>query len=676
MDRRLQFRFLLFFFSSVISGSWTMVRRTLQPDLNVQFLEQVLLNVNSSVDPCEDFYSYACGNWSTNYKKTESYLDMPGYLDYRYSMQLRSALETQCQQGEIYELLWSYYVSCRDLQEPALNDMLHLLEPQLQLEWPIFRSNYSESWLNETQFDWLATLAKLRGYGLNGIFIKQDVNVRRENGSHYVILLMPQLTDTVQLIEDNVQDLYVAFGVEEPLAKNLTAKLMQLEWRLGNMTRLQVPQTPGSLNEWTLPQLEQRLPQINWRHYLTNLLEPKTKQPDERLQLLQVSSLNASYLEQLKLILGQSSNETICYYLMFKLLYALNEELPLGTAASETRSLACVSQLRGHMPLAVNYLYESQYYGKRRKETDAALQRLQLKLSLEFERLLQQNHLQLDALEQNYLLHELRELRLKIGNLPPQLSMEQLMEYYKDLTLHETDFYGNKLQLLRHYQRLDQQHLENKPGIWPEHDYYLQEAVVSRSSSAVKIFQNAVLLPHGYIQLPIYVARLAALLQHAQMGFILAHELQHAFDLFHIVYDAKGNYNTTGLNVLKHFENFTSCYTAAHNADPQLLSESMSDIVGLQLAYASYFEHTSAEDDWRIGEHKQLTQQQIFFINSVQFLCANMQKIHSMSTTQDVEHGLHNERVNRNWPHHEQFAKVFNCSVGQAMYQKKRCRLW
>lgn len=649
-----------------------------QPDLNEQFLEQVLRNVNASVDPCEDFYSYACGNWSANYEDTENYLDMPGYLDYRYNLQLRSALESQRQRGEIHELLWSYYVSCRDLKEPALNDMLHLLEPHLQLEWPIFRSNYSESWRNETQFDWLATLAKLRSYGLNGVFIKQEVNVRRQNGSHYVILLMPQLVDAEQLIEQSVQDLYVAFGVDEPLAKNLTAKLMQLEWRLGNLTRLTVPEISlrnTSISEWTLKQLEQRLPQINWRHYLTNLLD---KEPDEQqqLQLLQVSSLNASYLEQLKLLLEQTSNETICYYLMFKLLYALSEELPPSGAGSDVRTVECVSQLRGHMPLAMNYLYESHYYGRRRRATDEALQRLQHELSRQFEGLLKQNYLKLNQVELSYLLDELRSLRLKIGNMPGRLTMAQLMDYYKDLKLQPNQFYSNKLQLLQHYERLDQHLLANKPGIWPEHEYYLQQAVVSRSSSAVKIFQNAVLLPHGYLQLPIYDARLAALLQHAQMGFILAHELQHAFDLFHIVYDARGNYNATGLDVLKHFENFTSCYTA-HNVDPQLLSESMADIVGLQLAFASYFEHHTAADDWGThGECGTHTGQQLFFINSVQFLCANMQKIQSMSTTSDVEHGLHNERVNRNWPHHEQFARVFNCSVGQAMYQEEPCRLW
>lgn len=653
MKCRQEIQFLLLKLS--FTFTWTWAISDLQ--FNVQFVDQVLRNVNESVDPCEDFYSYACGNWSENYRDTDNYLDMPGYMDYKYNTQLLNVLQLQ---GGIYEMLWSYYTSCRDLTDPAMNELLHLLEPQLQLEWPIFKRNHSEIWRNETQFDWLATLAKLRTYGLNNVFIKQDVNVRRANGSHYVILLMPQsaAADATPLIEQNIHDLYVAFGVDELLAKQLTAKLMQLEWQLGNLTTHQID---GNLVECTLAELQHHLPQINWTHYLTNLLE----QPPDAMQLLQVSTLNDSYVQQLQQILKHSSNETICYYLMFKLLYALSEELPVGT--KESRTIPCLMQLRGHMPLAMHFLYETHYYGERREFTDAALQRLQQKLSLEFERLLQLNHLQLSIEEQDYVLEELRSLRLKIGNLPPQMSMQQLLQYYKDLQLQPNDFYGNKLQLLQFYQRREQQLLANKPT-W---DYYQQDAFVARSSSPVKIFQNAVLLPHGYLQLPLYDARLSQLLQHAQLGFILAHELQHAFDLFHIVYDARGNYNATGLAVLQHFGNFTSCYTSVHNAPQLLLSESMSDIVGLRLAFASYFEHVASVDKQQLQQ-----QQQLFFINSVQFLCANMQQIRADSITEDVEHGMHNERVNRNWPQNEHFATAFNCTVGQAMYQPHSCRLW
>ncbi|XP_023172787.2 neprilysin-1-like [Drosophila hydei] len=668
MECRRLLNFLLLLMLS-LSGTWLLPIPHLELlEFDASFLAQVLRNVNASVDPCEDFYGYACGNWSANYKDTKSYLDMPGYMDYKYNAQLLNALERHSRQGGIYDLLWAYYVACRDLAQPALNELLHLLEPQLGLEWPIFKGNQSEPWRNETQFDWLATLAKLRIYGLNGVFIKQDVNVRRENGSHYVLLLAPQPADAFTLGEQEIQDLYVDFGLDEPLAQNLTAKLMQLEWRLGNITHQVAEQSTDSLPEWTLAELQQRLPQINWRHYLTELLNADVA---NTVQLLQVSALSFSYLEQLQLILAESSNETICYYLMFKLLYVFNEELP-PTGSDETRSTACVLQLRGHMPLAMIYLYEQHYYNERRVATDAALQRLQLKLTKEFEQLLNENYLQLNALEQAYVLEELHSLRLKIGNMPPALTMAQLTTYYKDLQLQHDDFYGNKLQVLRFYQRLDQQLLTNQPGIWPAHEYYQQDAVVARSSSPVKIFQNAVLLPHGYLQLPLYDARLSDLLQHAQLGFILAHELQHAFDLFHIVYDGRGNYNLTGMALIQHFANFTSCYTD-HNAQQLLLSESMSDIVGLRLAFASYFNHVQPIDRPPVGNY---TQQQLFFINSVQFLCANMQEITDMSITNDAEHGLHNERVNRNWPHHEQFANAFNCAAGQAMYQAEQCRLW
>ncbi|KAH8312638.1 hypothetical protein KR044_011831 [Drosophila immigrans] len=635
---------------------------TLANEFNERFVQQMLRNMNDSVHPCDDFYGYACGKWSEHYKDTDNYLDMPGYMEYKYNLQLLRVLKMQHRQGGIYEQLWAYFSSCVDLTSPSLNEFLHLLEPELQLEWPIFRRNQSATWRNETQFDWLATLAKLRSYGLNGVFIRQDANVRSENGSHYVLMLAPQLATTA-FNEQRIEDLYVAFGLVKSTAQQLTAKLMQLEWQLGNLTRQLEPQS--NLTELKLSQLQERLPQLDWRHYLSNLLE---RQPDEQL-LLQLQ-LNASYLQQLQMILEQSSNETICYYLMFKLIYALNEELPIGDA--NTKTMSCLQLLRGHMPLAMHFIYEAHSYGKRRKQTDAVLQQLQHKLRTEFELLVQQNHLQLGPEEQAYVLEELHSLRLKIGNLPPRLTRQELEEYYKQLQLQHTDFYGNTLQLLQFYNRREQQLLDNKPTAWPAQDYYQLAGVVERSSSPVKIFQNAVLVPQGYLQLPLFDVRLPMLHQHALLGFILAHELQHAFDLFHIVYDARGNLNATGSEVLQHFGSFISCYTKAHNVPQLQLSESMADLVGLRLAFASYFDHTPTSTS-PVGK---LTAQQLFFINSVQFLCANMQQIVATPSAEDVEHGMHNERVNRNWPHHEHFASTFNCSVGQAMYRPQTCRLW
>ncbi|EDW81496.1 uncharacterized protein Dwil_GK12098 [Drosophila willistoni] len=649
-------------------------------DMNGIYLDRLLLNVNTSVNPCDDFYGYACGNWSNNYIDTDIYLDMPGYMDYFYNKQLLSALEEKHSDGGIFAQLWAYYNSCLSLKQPSLNEMLHLVEDELDFEWPIFRINQSEPWANETHFDWLGTLARLRVYGLNGIFLRQEVNVRRENGSHYVLHLMQQQPVAVksQLAEQQVLDLYIAFGLNKTLAQNRTGRLLQLEWQVGNLTNMYPEngnESIGSeLPEWTLKQLTEKLPQLDWRYYFSTLLARPL--PDK--QLIQVVQLEESYLDRLQVILDKSSNETLAYYIMFKLLYYFNEELPLA-GKDQDSSIACIHQLRGHMPLAMNYLYEQSNYAARRDVYDAALQQMMANIQEQFDKLLQENRLHLNSEEMSYVREELGTLSLKIGNIPHQLTEKQVGQYYKDLHLHPLRFFSNKLQLLKMNSQLVQQMLLNLP----QHEgYYHQEASVSQNSSPVKIFQNAIVLPYGYLQLPIYDVRIDKLMQYSQFGFILAHELQHAFDLFHIVYDARGNYNETGLGLVQHFLEFINCY-AKSPSDHVLLSETMSDIVGLRLTFAAYFDQIKPTAATRTEENPHLshsrgnyTDEQLFFLNSVQFLCGNMQKIEAMAYSGDAEHGLHNKRVNRNWAHHEHFARTFHCSPGQTMHKEEICRLW
>ncbi|XP_017844993.1 endothelin-converting enzyme-like 1 [Drosophila busckii] len=635
-------------------------------EFNAQFVQQVLGNMNASVAPCEDFYGYACGKWSEHYKDSNNYLDMPGYMDHKLNEQLLQALQQQqhATNGS-YAQLWAYFVSCRDVQQPALNELLHRLEAPLQLEWPIFR-NQSVSWRNATQFDWLGTLARLRGYGLNDVLLHLDTSVRHQNATHYVLLLAARSSAAAPLTAPKVEALYVSFGLPATQAKQLTALLLQLDAAVVQLTQQQ-RERPYEFVECTLAELQQRLPQIDWSHYLQALLEAPPA-PD---QLLHVTTLDANYLERLKQVLAGSSNETICYYLMFKLLYLWSDELP----SSERRDLDCVIQLRGHMPLAMMQLYEQHYYATRRATTDAALLQIQQQLSLQLElELLQSNRMQLSPAERHYVLEELHSLQLKIGNVPPQLSLPQMNAYYQDLQLSPKDFYGNKLQLLRFYERQMMQQLRNVPRSL---DFDLQPAFVARSSSPVKTFQNAVMVPHGYLQLPLYDARLAPLLQYATLGFILAHELQHAFGYFHIVYDARSHYSQTGLELLQRFDNFTRCLGVADAPDAaqQLqLSERMADIVGLRLAYDAYFNQQQQQSS-AYPLVSNFTQQQLFFITSVQFLCADMAKITAQSQPAP-DHGEHGERVNRNWPHLEHFSVAFNCSKDQAMFQQQPCRLW
>ncbi|XP_053944998.1 neprilysin-1-like [Anastrepha ludens] len=703
-------------------------------DINALYVEQLLSNLNTSVDPCEDFYAYACGNWAQNYDAA-AYVDVPGYMDHKVNKQLLSALlaaKAKLTENGVIQQAWRYYESCVNLEAPALNSFLRYVQQALHLEWPIFRADWQQPWRNATQFDWLRVIGGLRAYALNGVFITQHVNVRLTNGSHYLLELHAQqpvtaATWSLALRYKDIEDIFINFGLTLEEAHNVSTAVIALEQAMDNASGAFALLNANTLNasdtnvtranltsfEMNIADLTELVPQIDWRKYLENALGQVVNL--ERT-LVQTYSYDLIYFRQLPALLAAHSNETIAYYIMLKFMYQLSADLPAVVPGAD-KSNHCVRLLRGYMPLAANYLYEEYYYKQRRVASDAALQRMFNKLRANFAQIVATNTMQLNSTARAYILDELAGMQLRVGNVPhaAQNLTRLVEEYYADVRMNGSDFYVNHIQLIRSNVRRSQAKLLNLPRtsnasqqLIYEHDFE-----TASSSSPVKIFDNVVLVPYGYLQLPLYEHRLDALLQYSLFGFILAHEIMHAYDLFHIIYDQHGNFNALGLDVAEHYWDFINCTRQRQLND--VLSENMADVAGLRLAYQTYFGVTESsavakesnnitKDDvaaeprpssaGHVGNvasttsqlpamdnneipdnftntspsaasspllpHGNFTRPQLFFINSVQFLCANMPRIQALDVQAvHLGHDMHDVRVRRNWANLEHFAVAF-----------------
>jgi putative endopeptidase len=197
--------------------------------------------------------------------------------------------------------------------------------------------------------------------------------------------------------------------------------------------------------------------------------------------------------------------------------------------------------------------------------------------------------------------------------------------------------------------------------------------------------KNHMVFPAGILQPPFYDVRAGVAVNLGGIGMVVAHELTHGFDDEGAQFDAKGDLRDWWTpTVAEQFRTKTKCIAEQYSAYRPLpdlplngqltLGENIADAGGVKLAFAAYRRLRAQAKETPVADG--FTEDQQFFLAQAQTWCGNVREAQVRLAAQTDPHSPPRFRVNGPLSQLPAFAEAFHCPQGTPMSPAQRCDVW
>ncbi|XP_026111396.1 endothelin-converting enzyme-like 1 [Carassius auratus] len=355
-------------------------------------------NVDPSVQPCYDFYSFACGGWLRRHGIPEDKLSygIITAIGEQNQEKLQRLLQAPVQRNEpdsAERKVKEFYRSCINMKEI---DRLGA-EPMTEVidscgGWDLSGAPPGgagwDSGSAPVRPDFNEMLFKTQGVYSTSVFFSLTVSVDDKNSSRNAIridqegLTLPERTLYLGQDEDSVKILASYKALMERLlsmlgAHNATLKsreILDLETRLANITVTEYDDQRKDIssmyNRITLKQLQKMAPSFHWKRLLDRIFSDNFSDEEE------IIVLATDYMQTVSDIIKTTSKRVLHNYMLWRIVAALSEHL--STAFRSTihefsrevdggeRQLdlerLCLNQANKHFGMALGALFVQQHF--------------------------------------------------------------------------------------------------------------------------------------------------------------------------------------------------------------------------------------------------------------------------------------------------------------------------
>jgi putative endopeptidase len=646
--------------------------------------------LDKSVDPCVDFYQFACGGWrkANPIPPDQTRWGRFNELAERNRNVLHDILEQvkdpRSGRTPIEVQVGDYYAACMD--ESAIEKQgTRPIDPILKGVDAIASKEDLFRRLGENEASALPTLFRfgaapdlhdskqtIASFGQGGLglpdrddYLKDDAK-SKEKRERYV----EHVTRMLQLLGD---------GADKAKADAETVLRIEIGLAKATLDRVAMRDPKNRDNAMSLADLKQLAPAFDWDAYLTATGAP-------RFTRLNVSSkpffqdgnavVQSTPIAEWKTYLRWHVADAAAPYLSKALVeedFRFNRQYLSGAKEMEPRWKRCVQATDRDLGDALGRIYVERTFGADGK---ARMNKMIEALTAALREDITTLPWMTPATKQKALAKLQAFNKGKVG-------YPDKWKDYGSVAITRDDYFGNSrrarvFEVKRVYARIDKPTDRTLWGMTPP-------TVNAYYNSA----NNEIVFPAGILQPPFFDRTIDDAVNFGGIGVVIGHEYTHGFDDQGSKFDAEGNFeNWWTAEDLAAFKERTDCIAKEYdgfvsvkdpvNGDVHLngrltLGENTADNGGARVSFRALQKSLEGKERTPIDG---FTPEQRFFLGFANVWCQNVTEAQARQLAQTDPHSPGQFRVIGTITNMEEFQKAFSCKAGQPMVRENACRAW
>ncbi|XP_075747605.1 neprilysin-1-like isoform X2 [Rhipicephalus microplus] len=664
-------------------------------------------SMNESVDPCEDFYEFACQRWDADQGgpiwqstadtiKREFGASRDNLLQGRYA---------EPNKAESY--LINFVEHCQNDKPRSTSEGMDpvLVELKSMGGYPLFEPEWTWG-----TYCWMQAEARLAHMGYNQALLQArfDVDPKRHGRRIIVLGLQPLMftravldkEDTVTGIRTFLRNVALSYrklhngtkeyaneqqDVESQITEMFNFSRALLEDLENETTASQKPQ------RMTVEELSRKIPEIKWLKYLRKLTSPALQEAGlpEFNDTDSVMVLNLEALRALAKFLGNCRQNThhvraMANYIGYKFLinsvfFSPQPEIretyynyTMQQGVQFNRTAKCRELVETLRLVSYHHYFRTNQH-KFDQQRALAVHMLD-EVKVQFNKILKAAAW-IDSSTRTLLIRKLANVHALVGYTEWLLNATNIYNFYQMDKAPKTN--GPFLERLvyhrvqKYNQQVKELFLDRNPEIWQDINAETVNAAYHIRDVNVKVYAGMLLEPFSYLDVPIYV-------NYGTVGFVAGHEIIHAFDDRGITIDEFGVdfekdqwSNATRQEFNRRMQSLIDFYAKTFQVNgSHTRNENLADTSAARFSFKSYRHEQGPTKARVLPGFEKYTNDQLYFLSFASIWCNNNK--YDPNSIYSNNHA----RVNGPLMNLDEFAETFQCSRGSKMNPTQKAPVW